>query len=82
SEQSALQMAQGACRALEVDVAVSVTGIAGPDGGTAQKPVGTVWLAIAQSGKARAQLHHFAGGREQIRQASVHAALTLLLETL
>lgn len=75
SEEVALQMAEGARAALMVDFAVSTTGIAGPDGGSEGKPVGTVWIAVAGKGKRSATLHHFSGTRNEIRQAATKAAL-------
>ena len=74
-EEVALQMVRGARRVLHVDVAVSATGIAGPGGGSAEKPVGTVWIAVADDHGQAASLYHFSGGREQIREATVRAAL-------
>ena len=71
----ALQMASGACKALDVDFAFSTTGIAGPDGGSEHKPVGTVWVAVAGKGLQQATLYHFTGTREQIRQATAKQAL-------
>ncbi len=79
---TAEQMAAGALAASAADVAVAVTGIAGPDGGTTQKPVGLVWLAAGRrDGPIRAEEHHFSGDREAIRRAAVAAALRLLLAT-
>ena len=75
SEEVALQMAQGARRALNVDVAVSSTGIAGPGGGSAEKPVGTVWIAVSGDYGQAASRYHFKGGRDQVREATVRAAL-------
>jgi nicotinamide-nucleotide amidase len=75
SEQTALQMAAGAREALAVDLAVATTGIAGPDGGSAEKPVGTVWIAVATPLKTSAHLHHFQGDREQVRSQATRAAL-------
>ncbi len=76
----ARQMAQGALRSAGVEAAVAVTGIAGPDGGTAQKPVGTVWFAWAIKGEATSsECRHFRGGRESVRRQTVtHAMLGLL----
>jgi nicotinamide-nucleotide amidase len=74
-------MAEGALRHAHADLAVAVTGIAGPGGATPGKPVGTVWLAIARRGQeARAELLDFAGDREAVRVQTVHRALQCLLE--
>ena len=82
SEQTACEMAAGARRALGVDAAVSVTGIAGPGGAVPGKPVGTVWVGVASQNGVRAELHHFDGDRAEVRAATVDAALELLLTEL
>jgi len=83
SEQTAREMAAGALRVPKVSVALSVTGIAGPDGGTPSKPVGTVWLCAAArhegSTETIAELQHFPGDRATVRRRSVQQALELLL---
>ena len=75
----ALQMARGALDALGCDIAVSVTGIAGPGGGSEKKPVGTVYIAVASECGARGVRLSLggAGDREQIRRAAVAAMLRL-----
>jgi len=76
SEPVARAMAEGALRTLETDVAVAVTGVAGPGGGTPAKPVGTVWLAVADRwGGGDARLERFAGDREAVRERAAQAAL-------
>ena len=81
SAEVACAMAEGALANSRASFAVSVTGIAGPGGGSAAKPVGTVWIAIAASGeKAVASLLLASGDRAAIRQASVARALDLLIE--
>jgi len=84
SEEVVLAMARGALEHSKADISVAVSGIAGPGGGTAQKPVGTVWLAWDQGeeGGAVVRLHHFKGDRESVRQQSVVAALVGVLELL
>ena len=85
SEATVREMAAGALEHLGGDVAVAVSGIAGPDGGTPAKPVGTVWFAWAfRSGSAmeiRVQHHQFDGDRGQVRQQAVVTALAGVLET-
>lgn len=82
SEQTARQMAQGACRAAGVDAAVSITGIAGPGGGSDQKPVGLVHFACARrDGKIMHREKRFGDiGRDAVRHASVLVALDMLAE--
>jgi nicotinamide-nucleotide amidase len=80
SAEVACAMAEGALARSRAAFAVSVTGIAGPGGGSSAKPVGTVWIAVAASGeKAVAELLQATGDRAAIRQASVVRALELLL---
>ena len=80
SEATAREMAEGALAASPADLAVSVTGIAGPDGGTAAKPVGLVWFACATRGAATVVREALFGdiGRAQVRLASLEVALELL----
>jgi PncC family amidohydrolase len=81
SEQVASAMVEGVADSNHVCVAVS--GIAGPDGGTKKKPVGTVWIAVAKPGqKAYAQCFEFPGGRCEIQARTVLMALVMVLETL
>ena len=83
SEQTAGEMAAGALRTPNVGIAIAVTGIAGPDGGTAEKPVGTVWFCAAARGERAvatiAERQHFDGDRAAVRRHSVRHALELLL---
>lgn len=82
SGECARQMARGALRVFGADVALSVTGIAGPDGGTPEKPVGTVWFGVASREREESFVRLFQGTREKIRAAAVGVALTSLLEEL
>ncbi len=75
------QMAAGALRASGADVAVAVSGVAGPDGGTADKPVGLVFLAVLRRGGAvRVLREQFPGDRAAVRRAAVAAALRLIVQ--
>jgi len=83
SAQVARAMADGARNTARTDIAVSVTGIAGPDGGSQRKPVGLVYFAVATKDGTDVLEKRFGDiGREAIRKASVEAALEMVLETL
>lgn len=76
SRECALEMAAGVLARFDAGVAVAVTGIAGPSGGTPDKPVGTVWIAWQRrGGAARAEMFHFNGGRDAVRRQTVAMAL-------
>lgn len=78
SPQTAWEMAVGAARVTKSDVALAVTGIAGPDGGTPKKPVGLVYIGCIVKGKVTVKKYRFSGDRSQIRKSTVTAALKLL----
>lgn len=78
SFQTAEEMARGAAKNFKADVAVAITGIAGPDGGTDKKPVGLVYIACAVKGKVKVIESHFMGNREKIRESASTAALNLM----
>lgn len=80
SEAVALQMVQGACKAMKSDCAIAVTGVAGPDGGSPEKPVGTVWIAIRGPGFERATKKFFSGNRREIQKQACETAYQLLNE--
>lgn len=79
----AAAMAEGALRLADADRAVAVTGIAGPEGGSAEKPVGTVWVGLARpDGATVTERHVFPGDRASVRRATVEAALSMLLASI
>ena len=80
SAECALEMVHGICDYTGSDTAIAVTGIAGPGGGTALKPVGTVYIAAIADGKARVEHHVFAGDRLMVRTQTAVRALNLLME--
>jgi nicotinamide-nucleotide amidase len=83
SSETAKEMSVGAAKALSVDFAVSVTGIAGPGGGTPTKPVGLVYISTAsKNGVIAVKENRFDGNREEIRLQSVEAALTMLIHAI
>lgn len=73
-------MAEGARKALEADIAVSVTGLAGPGGDEFGNPVGLIFIGYSDAKKTISKKFLFSGDREQIRQCAIQAALTLVLE--
>jgi PncC family amidohydrolase len=79
SEPCARQMAQGARQALGVDIAVSATGVAGPLGGTAQTPVGTVFIGCSTLAGTDVTECHFSGDRRSVREQTVARALEIIL---
>ena len=81
SRETALEMAEGARRRADADYAVSVTGLAGPGGGTPEKPVGTVWLGLATREGVQARLLQLHGNRERIRTLAALNAMHWVLET-
>jgi nicotinamide-nucleotide amidase len=83
SAETVLQMVSGVLDRFAAGIAVAVTGIAGPSGGTAEKPVGTVWIGWKRrGGEARAELFHFDGDREAVRRRTVATALAGIRKTL
>lgn len=82
SDTVAKEMAKGGCFYTKADACVAVTGIAGPDGGTPEKPVGLVYIACCVCGKTTVEEYLFSGERAQIREATTAAALTMLRDCL
>ncbi len=82
SEAVACDMARGVADRLNTDVGVGITGVAGPGGGTPEKPVGTVWFAVARRGRVSASHRVFSGDREAVRERASQAALLLLYQML
>ncbi|WCG84018.1 nicotinamide-nucleotide amidase [Pectobacterium sp. A5351] len=81
SEAVVNEMAAGALQAADADFAISISGVAGPDGGTKEKPVGTVWFGFTDKrGEAFARTMRFSGDRNSARLQSVHFALQTLLD--
>lgn len=78
SEKTAREMAKGAILASGADAAISTTGIAGPDGGTEEKPVGLVYIGVSVRGQMYVEEYHFEGERSEVRESTVQAALALL----
>jgi len=82
SEAVARAMAQGALAHAHAQCAVAVTGVAGPSGGSADKPVGTVWFAWATPGGLHSECQRFDGGRAAVRSATVEHSLRTLMDLL
>jgi len=82
SEQTALEMAQGGRKLLDVDICVSDTGIAGPSGAAPEKPVGLFYLGLAAKDESLSQKHTFPGNRERNKRDAAEAALNMLKQYL
>jgi len=82
SEAVVKQMAQGACLQAQVAVSLAISGVAGPGGGSASKPVGLVWFAWAINGEVKTYSEIFAGDRNAVRSQATDKAITVLLEYL
>ena len=82
SKETAKEMVKGTLKATGADYAVSITGIAGPGGGTVEKPVGLVYIGCGRKHHIVVKQYHFSGDRTQIREASVENALLQLWEVL
>ena len=83
SQQTAEEMAKGGCQIARTDLSISLTGIAGPSGGTTEKPVGLVWIsAFRKDGIQQTERHLFTGDRKQIRMLACTHAISLLLRLL
>ena len=80
SEAVARKMAEGSLKVYDSDIAASVTGIAGPDGGTPEKPVGTVWMAVTDGKRTVAYENHFEGSRDEIRRLTAEILMVHILE--
>lgn len=80
SEQVAMEMAMGCRKTFGSDVAVSTTGIAGPTGGSDEKPVGLVWFGVSDGKTTKAIKKNFPGNRESVKFAATYFAIELLLE--
>ena len=82
SRETVLEMARGVRQRMKAHVGVSVSGVAGPGGGTPEKPVGTTWIGLVADDGEWANVYQFSGDREENKMAAVDAALNLLLDYL
>ena len=82
SKETVVEMANGVREAFNADIGLSVSGIAGPDGGTDEKPVGTIWIGLSTNEAESAELFHFTGERFVIKKQSARMAMQLVLDYL
>ena len=82
SRETVLEMARGARRALGADLAISVSGIAGPGGGLPEKPVGATWIGLVTPDGERAEVFYWKGNRRENKEQSAQAAMRMVIEFL
>ncbi|MEC4088492.1 nicotinamide-nucleotide amidohydrolase family protein [Pseudoalteromonas rubra] len=82
SQQTVHEMVQGAANAARADVAIAVSGIAGPGGGSLEKPVGTVWFGFYLQGKVLCEVCHFTGNRAEVRVQAIEFAIGKIISVL
>jgi PncC family amidohydrolase len=82
SKETVIEMAAGVRHVLAADIGLSVSGIAGPGGGTPEKPVGTTWIGLSAPGIEEAWMHHWKGDRIEVKEQSAEQALRLLADFL
>jgi PncC family amidohydrolase len=82
SEETVREMARGARQALQAEIGLAISGIAGPGGGTAEKPVGLVWIGLSAPDGEQARRFLFAGDRAEVKSQAAQAALQLLVDYL
>ena len=78
SEECVLEMAENSRKIMKSDIAIAISGIAGPSGGTDDKPVGLVWICLAAEGYIKAYKNIFSGDRQGVREQSVMFSLNLI----
>ncbi len=82
SRQAATTMSENGRARFDTDLCLAITGIAGPGGGTPEKPVGTVFVSVSDRSGTRTERFHFEGNRERVRQCAIDAALEMALDLL
>jgi PncC family amidohydrolase len=82
SRQTVIEMARGVRKALMADIGIAISGIAGPGGGTAEKPVGLTWIGLSAPALEEAREYRWPGDRLAVKEQSAQAALELVLEYL
>ncbi len=80
SQETALEMCKGVKKLTSADIGISVTGIAGPGGGTPEKPVGTVWIGVCSNNTHNAMKFLFEGNRDEVRNKTAEKALEMAME--
>lgn len=82
SEETVLEMARGISSSLNTDIGLSVSGIAGPEGGTQEKPVGTVWIGLSTPKLDNAEMFLFSGDRQSIKEQAAQSAIEIVIQYL